>query len=486
MTNLIVPEVPGLRKLLAVGAMGPLMSNPVTAPLGYLLSGAFDLFGGDKPPQPSASPAGGGDPAGAGGAYSGSSAEAEAAAAEQLKKQTDALTGIDKQIDDLANQITGQNDASKQKLLDLKSDIDHELSYIDQSSDTNVVKSAAVSKFLQDKAADIGKVITDAAESAAKNKGELEQIAGQYSGQGGGDLQELTDPSANPSQTTTPADPAAPQPAVDPSVGGYEVSPYGGGGAGDYGDDSDPMEDLGGMLPQMASALPGAMSGLNPLGGLGSPFGDLGGLLGDAARGGGSDDRREDLRDGDNSDKKHDSSQAQEKHDQTGQSGGQNQGGSAQGQPQSPPAGGPTPAAAPPPGPPAPTMVTRPDGTNGTASSPAAAAAARAHLGGASLEDAYKAAGITLPGPGTPLKDTLSSLSSAQVGDLAVFKDKYVMLLGDNEVYLDGQEQPAAALAKLTGFVAFIHPPASSMPDTTTVAAPATAAPGAAAPPIGA
>lgn len=119
----------------------------------------------------------------------------------------------------------------------------------------------------------------------------------------------------------------------------------------------------------------------------------------------------------------------------------------------------------------------RPDGSSATAVSPAVASAANAHLGGASIQDAYKAAGITLPPPGTQIKDTLPSLSVAQPGDLAVFKDKYVMLLGDGKIYLDGQEQPVSALAKLTGFMAFCHPPASSTPNVPVLAAPAAAAP---------
>ena len=103
--------------------------------------------------------------------------------------------------------------------------------------------------------------------------------------------------------------------------------------------------------------------------------------------------------------------------------------------------------------------VVRPDGSNVTASSPAAAAAARAVLGGAPLEDAYKAANIGLPHPGSPLKDTID-LGQAQVGDLAQFKDRYVMMMGDRQVYVDGEMKPASALAKLPGFVGFRHAPA--------------------------
>ncbi|OKH63006.1 hypothetical protein EB74_14175 [Mycobacterium sp. SWH-M5] len=74
------------------------------------------------------------------------------------------------------------------------------------------------------------------------------------------------------------------------------------------------------------------------------------------------------------------------------------------------------------------------------------------------------------------VKDTIP-LSSAEVGDLAQFKDKYVMLLGDNKVYLDGEMQPASALAKLTGFMGFRHAPQSVTPNVPPpAAAPAPAA----------
>ena len=79
---------------------------------------------------------------------------------------------------------------------------------------------------------------------------------------------------------------------------------------------------------------------------------------------------------------------------------------------------------------------------------------------------------MMLAPPGSPVKDTIE-LTDAHVGDLAQFKDRYVMMLGDNKVYLDGEMQPASALHKLAGFMGFRHAP-ESLPAT--AAPPATPA----------
>lgn len=463
-----------------------LMLNPVTMPLGLALKGAMALFGSDGSDDGSADP---GDSEGDQAdpeTYGGDSADAEAAAGQQLSTQTDTLKSLDTELDTLSKQIIAQNDASKQKLLDLKADVDKELDYITNSGDDNVSKTAAVSQFLQTKASDIAKVITDAAATVAKNQQQLQQLGNQYGQQGPPD----TPPGGDQNM---PGDPGTPDPGIVPQTdpgtdyGPGSQSPYGQDPGYDsgYGSGTDPASALGQMLPQMASAIPGALGGMNPLGSMGG-LGDLGSVIGDAIHGSGGDrtpqsdkpDTGDGKKDKTDDGKKDDQGDQQQKHDQAGQTNDQNQQNGQQGNPQTPPAA--TPSGTAPPAPPAPTLVKLPDGTNGTATSPAAAAAANAHLGGASIEDAYKAAGITLPPPGTQIKDTLPSLSVAQPGDLAVFKDKYIMLLGGNKVYLDGQVQPVSALAKLTGFVAFCHPPASSTPNV-----PA-AAPAAVVPPVSA
>jgi hypothetical protein len=456
----------------------------ISPPLGLLLAGAWRLFGGHHDSSQHR-PGGGGDrhvddatQLPQLGTFVGATSAAEAAAKQVLAAQTETLNDLDHQLDDLSKKITDQNDASRRKLLDIKSDVDKELDYVNTSDDHDVQKSAALSQFLSEKAAAIAKVITDAVAEVSANQQQLQHLNVQY-----GQRQDPNRPTTqDPTYTGDPGGPAdtfADPGGVAPSLYGPSAGdPYGGGGEG-YGDDMG--SELGQMLPLIASALPGAFGGLNPMSSLGG-LGDLGGVLGDAIHSGNghnSGDDSEDL-----ADKKDKSGAAvvagnkkvdqagQQENDQSGQASGQD---SQKPQQQSVA----TPITTPPPAPPAPSLVKRIDGSSATAVSPAVASAASAHLGGASIEDAYKAAGITLPPPGTQVKDTLPSLSMAQVGDLAVFKDKYVMLLGDNKVYLDGQEQPVSALAKLTGFVGFCHPPASSTPNVPAPASPAEAAPSA-------
>ncbi len=92
------------------------------------------------------------------------------------------------------------------------------------------------------------------------------------------------------------------------------------------------------------------------------------------------------------------------------------------------------------------------------ARSSAVAAAAAAVFGGASVEDAYRSANVSLPPLGHGVKGTVSPMA-AQVGDVAVFTDRYVMCAGDGKVYLNGQIRPVAALSILTGFKGIIAAP---------------------------
>ncbi|WP_454793771.1 DUF4226 domain-containing protein [Mycolicibacterium lutetiense] len=399
--------------------------------------------------------------------WEGSAAQKEADAAGKLKTKVEALKSLDQQLDQLGKQIVDDNAEAKKKLKALQDDIDKELKYQDTSADSSVVKQAALNKFMTDKADEAAKVITDAAALVAQRQGQVTGLGNQYpgdvTGAGGG----YTDPSGA----------GGGYGATDPYAAGYG-SEYGGEGYGDpyyeegygQGEFGDAASQFAGALPQMASALPGMLSGA----GGANPLGDLGSVIGSAVKGAGEDRR-------DGTDRAEQDRKDKEESEKPPVEGDKN----AEPKPDVPPAtqdpkeekADPNkPDAKPegqaPPAPPAPTLVTRPDGTPATAASPASAAAARAILGGAGLEDAYKAAGITLPPPSTPIKDTLPSLASAQIGDLAVFKDRYVMLMGDNKVYMDGQVQAASALAKLTGFVAF-----RKAPEPTTPFVPATAGP---------
>lgn len=460
------PVGPSFGSLLVGSAFGPpgIAGALAWDALSDLVDKAESLFGDGKPAGPQGGFVGGGGSFdhGAPPPAQGGAADAEKKAADDLAKKTDALKSLDDQLDALSKQIVSDNDDAKKKLVALKGEIDKELDYAKTSGDTSVVKDQAVSKFLQDKADEVAGVITAAAQSISKNQQSLNQIGNGYN----------TDPSLTPAA-----------PGTDPSVAGGGAAPadpyasggYGGGYGDDYGSDggygdgygdgygSDPMSSMADMLPQLGSMLPGALGGLG--GGMGaSPLGDLGSLLSSAARdAGNSQDHKTD----DATDNKKDDPKPDDKvtppvtNNQNQPATGAPQPGTEQTGSGAQPSTAPPP---PPPAPPAPTLVTRPDGTSATAPSAATAAASRAHLGGADLVPAYKDANIQLPPVGTPLKDTLPP-SATGMGDLAAFKDRYVMLLGDGKVYLDGKEQPLSALAKLPGFLGFFRPAAP--PDAT-------------------
>ncbi|PQM44868.1 hypothetical protein C1Y40_04970 [Mycobacterium talmoniae] len=263
-----------------------------------LIDWGLGLFGDDDddddsqaspaPPYPGTTPGAGPYPEMPG--WNGSSADAEKQASDDLVKKTAELTALDEAMAGLAAQIVDDNDEAKKKLLQLKGEIDSELEYAKSSGDSSVVKDEAVNKFLQDKASEVAKVISDAGASVAKRKAEITGVGNQYpggtgigSGAGSGEIPPDLGMGAG-------------------SYGGYP-DPYGMGGGGyedpyyedpGYGatDPGDLADTAAGLLPQVASALPGALGGVGagPLSGLGG-LGSLGDLIGSAVRDGG---RRED------------------------------------------------------------------------------------------------------------------------------------------------------------------------------------------------
>jgi hypothetical protein len=132
--------------------------------------------------------------------------------------------------------------------------------------------------------------------------------------------------------------------------------------------------------------------------------------------------------------------------------------------------------------------VTLPDGTTTRAPNAQAASAAQAALKGATPDDAYQQAGITLPPAGTPVVNPIAP-GDLQPGDIGVWKDHHVMALGDNKVLVNGQVQPASSLfndgSSPDDFFGWIRPTQQSpaqptAPPPTSVSAPAApSAPGA-------
>lgn len=402
--------------------------------------------------------------------HEGAAADAEQNAAKALAEKTETLKSLDAQLRGVADQILDNNSEAKKKLEALAADVEKEMKYLEDSKEESSVKNDAVTQFLGEKSGEIIKVLTDAAQDIEASRAALGEIGQGYDpnapgvsgggGFGGGDYQALPAP-GGPLDTTYPG--AVPEPGAAP-----------GGTEGQTGSEQQP--GIGETLGQAASALPQALGGLT---GGGSPLGDLGSTIGSLVGRAAENQSREDR----DSDSQHDRDQKeagdkkkadeaaaeQKKKDDDAAAEQKKKDDEAAAEAKrkelekTGAEGGGTP---PPPPAPAPTLVTRPDGSPAQAANSAVAAAARAHLGGADIGDAYKAAGMTLPPPGTVLKDTIPP-GQATMGDLAMFKDKWVMLLGDNKVYVDGQMQPASVLGKMPGFMGFTHPPASIMPTTT-------------------
>ncbi len=122
------------------------------------------------------------------------------------------------------------------------------------------------------------------------------------------------------------------------------------------------------------------------------------------------------------------------------------------------------------PAPPAPTTVTLPDGETVTAASPQIAAAIKAAVGGASIADAFRQQGITIPSPGTSVTNPVDP-SRLTPGDIGMFTDRHALALGHSKALLDGQIQHISTVSG-PSFLGWEHPPA----------APAATAPGTPAP----
>lgn len=91
-----------------------------------------------------------------------------------------------------------------------------------------------------------------------------------------------------------------------------------------------------------------------------------------------------------------------------------------------------------------------------------AGAAARAHIKGASVAQSYSEQHVELPPPGTPISDPklLVPPNQLKAGDVGVFKDHYVMALGNGKVYVSGQVQSLDSISSGPDFLAWIDPTA--------------------------
>lgn len=113
-----------------------------------------------------------------------------------------------------------------------------------------------------------------------------------------------------------------------------------------------------------------------------------------------------------------------------------------------------------------PTTVTLPDGETVTAASSQLAAAIKAAVGGASIADAFRAQGITIPPPGTAVTSPIDP-SRVTPGDVGIFTDRHALALGHSQALLDGQIQHISAVTG-PSFLGWERPPTQTAAPTPT------------------
>jgi Domain of unknown function (DUF4226) len=330
-------------------------------------------------------------------------------------------------------------------------------------------------RFLRSQIKNIGDVV-NSGDLTAEDQAAAAHALGQLYGQDAAAEHPEHDQGADPSSSEAPGTPQTPasSPAVppgpladpvpiDPGVGSADPMPT---PLSDVLGDA-PLDGLrADSLPGLASMLPGALGGLGGLGA--SPLDGLSGLAGEAAPLAGLTSQLGDDRAGDHDRDVGEDTSGHDTHgDKDERSSGDNGPQSGSGrhpgdQPQPGTQPDQTPGAgAPPAGPasvPAPTtLVSLPDGSNATARTPALAQAVAAHLAGTPVEAAYRAAGIQLPPPGTPVANPVDP-SSLSCGTVGVFKDHYVVALSSVKAYQDGQVVPLAAVASSPDFLGWVDP----------------------------
>ncbi|MBV8863484.1 MAG: DUF4226 domain-containing protein [Mycobacterium sp.] len=403
---------------------------------------------------------------------SGRAADAVKKLQGELKNRYSIISDAEEKLSEVLLNAHATTADGQQRLNDIQHKIIDAVNNPSLSLDTPAGEEAFL-RFLRGQVKDIGEVVNSGdltAEDQAQAARALGQLYGEdAAGEHAAGHDEAGGPPAAevPAAPATPAAAPAPLPAVsadpvltDPGVGPADPMPapladvLGG----------EPLDGLGADgVPEFASMLPGVLGGLGggPLDGLSGLAGAAAPLAGLAPPLGGD---RPDKHDSDADDKSEDDSHRdkdeavgddQRPQPDNGQRPGDLQPGT---QPDATPGAGAAPAG-PAPVPAPTTLVSLPDGSSATARTPALAQAVKAHLAGRPVEVAYRAAGIELPPPGTPVTNPVdpSSLSCGTIGE---FKDHYVVALSAVKAYQDGQVVPLAAVASSPDFLGWVDPTA--------------------------
>ena len=418
---------------------------------------------------------------------SGRAADAVKKLQDELKNRYSTISDAEEKLSEVLLTAHAANADGQQRLNDIQHKIIDAINNPSLSLETPAGEEAFL-RFLRGQVKDIGDVVNSGdliAEDQAKAARALGALYGaDAAAEHRGDNKPADPPATEaPATSDTPAS-APPNPpaaltdpvASDPGLGPADPMPAplsdALGGEPLDGLGANPLGGLASMLPGALGGLgAGPLDGLSGLAGQAAPLAGLAPQLGEdrsADHGGdaGDDTSGHDTK-GDKGGQVGDDTGRQSGH---GQPPGDQQPGTAtdQGAGAGAPPAGVTPAPAPT------TLVSLPDGSSTTARTPALAQAVKAHLAGTPVEAAYRAAGIQLPPPGTPVTNPVDP-SSLSCGTVGMFKDHYVVALSSVKAYQDGQVVPLAAVASSPDFLGWVDP--------TAVGAGVTPAPAPSAPP---
>jgi hypothetical protein len=487
--DLIFGSIP---RLLMIG--GKLLSSlhgsaPDTAAQDRLLQ-VLSGTGAGTPPPP---------PGGQGGLQDGAGRAGDA-----YGRAGGATAGIDQKLVDTLKQIFAANDDLRTKAMAILSDVSskHQQVMADPTLSKDPAALKALAQYTDNKLGDLKQLFDQAKVDSGKQTDLLKAIGDEYGGKGG----------QGGSGSQGGGSGAGGSGSGGSGSGGDQGGGAGGSGAGGgsggsgAGAADPPVDPLAGMglpgggmgMDPLSSMLGPPLAGLSGLGsavpgglgGAGLPLDALGGLSQLAGQHGNgfNDDSpgKQENPDG-KSDGKSDGGKGDVKPPGFTDVSG-NQQGQQQGQPGITPAGTPsaasaqsgTPVAAAPAaassGDPS-RVVQFPDGTPVTASSAQTAGLVRAVLGGQSVTEACKAAGVSIPPPGTPVTQPADP-DQLTPGMLAQYKSREpIMFMGNDKIELDGQLQPKSALPQ-GDFLGWFDPTQAA--GATQAPAPSSTAPGSA------
>ncbi|WP_396908361.1 DUF4226 domain-containing protein [Mycolicibacterium sp.] len=423
---------------------------------------------------------------------SGRTAEALKKLHEEMKANYGQLGDAEEKLTEAILNAQATTADGKQKLNDIQKKIVDALNNPDLALDTAAGERAFLT-FLRGQLQGISDVLASGTLTDKTQADTIKALGDLYAAQQAGPADDGS-PAPGPAQPgPSLSDPALTDPALtdpgltDPSMLGA-VEPMPDPSLSDLGLTGDPMAGMGpDPLADLANALPAAMSGLQGMGGgVGDPLSALGSaaapLAGLASQLGEQAAKPSEPTPDDKPET--DEDKKDESDDEKGKDDKEPDANNDQPQPQTPPPGtpqaatppgepAPQPAAAPGPPPPPPTEVKLEDGSTVQARNPQLAAAVRAQIDGASVEDSFRQQGIQLPPAGTPVTRPVNP-NDLSAGIVGVFQDHFISALSGAKALKDGQIVSLQDALSAPGFMGWMDPTATA----------ASAAPTGAPPPV--